>query len=174
MRHILVLHLMFFVFSYRRPLHFLIAGACPLFTVITCCCLQFSSLGRLLFRIPTHFMMPIYSVHTSAQLDALYPTLRDLYINNEMINVCKMYHTEENCNEGTDFALSGRHRNLHIIFLNASLEPTMRFIINYLIHKYPADDEDADDANNFVDCIMMCPGCGTRFSDQNIRISRSS
>ena len=83
MRHILVLHLMLFVLSYRRPLHFLIAGACPLFTVITCCCLQFSSLGRLLFCIPKHFKMPIYSVRTSSQLDTLYPTLRDLFINNE-------------------------------------------------------------------------------------------
>ena len=91
-----------------------------------------------------------------------------------MINVYKMYHTEENCNEGTDYALSGRHPNLHLIFVNACLGPAMRFIINFLIHKYPADDEDADDANNFVDCIMMCPGCGTRFSDQNIRICRSS
>ena len=116
--------------------------------------------------------MPIYSVHTASQLDALYPTLRDLYINNEMLNVCKMYHTEENCNEGTDFALSGRHPNLHIIFLNASLEPTMRIIISYLIQKYPS--EDADDPNNFVNCILMCPGCGTRFSDQHIRNCRSS
>ena len=165
---------MLFVLSYRRPLHFLIAGACPLFTVITCCCLQFSSLGRLLFRIPTHFMMPIYSVRTSSDLDALYPTLRQLYINNEMINICKMYHREEICNEGAHFALSGRHPNLHIIYVNAWLGPAMRSIINYLIHKYPGDDEDADDENNFVDCIMMCPACGKRFADQNIRIFRSS
>ena len=80
--------------------------------------------------------MPKYSIHTAAELDAFYPTLKDLFINNEMLNVCKMYPTEENCNAGTDLALSGRHPNLHIIFLNANLEPIMRIIVDYLIQKH--------------------------------------
>ena len=119
-------------------------------------------------------MMPIYSVHTEAQLNALYPTLRGLYIDNEMINVYKKYHTEENCNEDSDFVLSGQHRNIHVIFINASLEATMRIIINHLIQKYPSDEEDADEPNNFIECIMMCPACGTPFFDQHIRNCRSA
>ena len=95
-------------------------------------------------------MMPIYSVHTEAQLDALHPTLRELYIDNEMINVCKLYHTEENCNEDSDFVLSGQHRNVHVIFINAFLEAKMRIIINRLIQQYPSDEEDADEPNNFI------------------------
>ena len=119
-------------------------------------------------------MMPIYSVHTEAQLDALHPKLRRLYIDNEMINVCKMYHTEEHCNENSDLVLSGRHQNMHVIFLNAFLEDKMRIIINRLIQQYPSDEEDADEPNNFIECIMMCPGCGTPFFDQHIRNCRSA
>ena len=119
-------------------------------------------------------MMPIYSVHTEAELDALHPKLRRLYIDNEMINVCKMYHTEEHCNENSDFVLSGRHQNMHVIFLNAFLEGKMRIIINRLIQQYPSDEEDADEPNNFIECIMMCPACGTPFFDQHIRNCRSA
>ena len=59
----------------------------------------------------------------AAGLEAFHPTLKKLFLNNKMLNVCKLNHTEENCNMGTDLALSGRHPNLHIIFLNANLGP---------------------------------------------------
>ena len=118
--------------------------------------------------------MPLCLVRTASELQSLFPTLRQLYLNNDMINICKMYHREQVCNERAQFALCGRHPNLHIIYVNDWLGHAMRFIINYLIEKYPGDDEDPDDENNFVDCIMMCPACGTRFADKNIRFFRSS
>ena len=116
--------------------------------------------------------MPKYSIYTAEGLAAFYPTLKELFIENEMLNVCKLNHTEENCLMGTDLALSGRHPNLHIIFLNTSLEPILRIVVNHLIQHYPS--EDPEDPNNFVSCILMCPGCGKRFADQHNRNCRSS
>ena len=116
--------------------------------------------------------MPKYSIHTAVGMEAFYPTLKELFIDNEMLHVCKMNHTEENCRMGTGLALSGLNPNLHVIFLNADLEPTMRNIVNYLIQHYPS--EDPEDPNNFVNCILMCPGCGKRFADQHNRNCRSS
>ena len=119
-------------------------------------------------------MMPIYSVHTEAQLDDLHPTLTELYIDNAMINVCNLHHSEENCREDSNYVLSGQHPHLHVIFINAILEAKMRNIINQLIQQYPLEEEDEDEPNNHIQCIMMCPGCGTPFSHQHIRNCRSA
>ena len=118
-------------------------------------------------------MMPIYCVHTEAQLDDLHPTLTELYIDNAMINVCKLHHSEENCDEDSNYVLSGQHPNMHVILINSFLEAKMRIIINQLIQQYPLE-EDEDEPNNYIQCIMMCPGCGTPFSHQQIRNCRSA
>ena len=111
-------------------------------------------------------MMPIYIVHTEAQLDDLHPTLTQLYIDNAMINVCKLHHGEENCSEHSNMVHSGQHPNMTIIFINAFLEANIRIMINQLINQYPLEEEDEEEPNNYIQCIMMCPVCGTPFSHQ--------
>ena len=110
--------------------------------------------------------MPKYSIYTAEGLVAFHPTLKELFIENEMLNVCKLNHNEENCHMGTNLALSGRHPNLHLIFLNTSLEPIMRNVVKHLIQLYPS--EDPEDPHNFANCILMCPGVSCNILDQTM------
>ena len=116
--------------------------------------------------------MPKYTIYTVEELVEFYPILKKLFLEDEMINVCKLNHQEENCKEDSSPALSSSHPLLHLIFLHQALEPIMRQVLEHLIQLYPA--EDPDDPHNFPNCILMCPGCGRRFSDQSNRSSRLS
>ena len=77
----------------------------------------------------------------------------------------KMNHGEENCSEHSNMVHSGQHPNMTIIFINAFLEASIRIMINQLINQYPLE-EDEEEPNNYIQCIMMCPVCGTPFSHQ--------
>ena len=116
--------------------------------------------------------MPKYIICTIEELVELYPTLKELFIEDEMINVCKLNHHEENCQEDSGLVLSGFHPLLHLVFLHPTLEPIMRQVMDHLIQLYPS--EDPEDPHNFSNCILMCPGCGRRFSDQSNRSGRLS
>ena len=116
--------------------------------------------------------MPKYTICTVEGLVEFYPILKELFLEDEMINVLKLNHQEENCREDSGPVLNGSHPLLHPIFLHQALEPIMRQVIEHLIRLYPAEDPDAP--HNFPNCILMCPGCGWRFSDQPNRGSRLS
>ena len=77
--------------------------------------------------------MPKYIIYTIEELVDFYPTLKKLFIEDEMINVCKLNHQEENCQKDSDLVLSGLHPLLHLIFLNPALEPIMRQVMDHLI-----------------------------------------
>ena len=117
-------------------------------------------------------MMPKYTIYTAEGLVAFYPTLRKLFIEDEMLNICKLNHHEENCHMDTKVVLSGRHPHLHLIFLNPSLEPIIRNVVKHLIQLHPSGDP--EDPHNFANCILMYPGYGKRFTDQPNRNCRSS
>ena len=116
--------------------------------------------------------MPNYHICTEKDLVDFYPILRTLFIDDEMLNIIKINHTEENCRAGSESVLNGSYSLLHLIYLHPALEPLMRQVIVYLIRHYPA--EDPNDPHNFPNCILMCPFCGRRFQDQPNRSSRAS
>ena len=116
--------------------------------------------------------MPNYTICTEDELVDFFPTLKALFIDDEMLNIIKLNHTEENCRAGSGPVLNGSHPLLHLVFLHPALEPIMRQVIVHLISLYPA--EDPNDPHNFPNCILMCPTCGRRFVDQPNRSSRES
>ena len=116
--------------------------------------------------------MPNYHLYTEGDLNNFYPILKALFIDYEMLNIIKLNHSEENCQEGSGPVLNGSYPLLHLIYLHPALEPLMRQVIVHLISLYPA--EDPNDPHNFPNCILMCPTCGRRFEDQPNRSSRAS
>ena len=116
--------------------------------------------------------MPNYHLCTEKDLVDFYPILRTLFIDDEMLNIIKINHTEENCRAGSGSILNGSCPLLHLIYLHPALESFMRQVIVHLIRLYPA--EDPNDPSNFPNCILMCPTCGRRFEDQANRSSRAS
>ena len=116
--------------------------------------------------------MPNYYICTEEDLAEFYPHLKALFIDDAMLNIIKLNHSEENCRAGSGPVLNGSYPLLHLIYLHPALEPLMRQVIVHLISLYPA--EDPNDPHNFPNCILMCPTCGRRFEDQPNHSSRAS
>ena len=116
--------------------------------------------------------MPVYTICNEEELAEIYPLLKHLFVANEMFNILKINHSEENCSAEAGPVLNGAYPLLHLIYLHPALESFMRQILNHLKQAYPIGDP--NDPRNFPNCLLMCPTCGRRYEDQPNRSSRSS
>ena len=116
--------------------------------------------------------MPTYTICTEEELAEFYPLLKHLFVADEMFNIIKINHSEENCRAGSGPILNGAYSLLHLVHLHPALESFMRQVINHLIRVYPVGDP--NDPRNFPNCLLMCPTCGRRYEDQPNHSSRSS
>ena len=81
--------------------------------------------------------MPICTICTEEDLAEFYPLLKHLFEANEMFNILKLNHSEENCNAGAGPVLNEAYPLLHLIYLHPDLESFIRQILNHLKQVYP-------------------------------------
>ena len=111
--------------------------------------------------------MPVYIIQSNQQLAALIPLLREDYIDNKWIHICKLHHGDINCSEHTRLLQSGQMSTFSIVYIPNCLEQSIQIILNQLIEDFRYDDDnDEDNDNNNLNAMMMCPGCGLPFPEQ--------
>ena len=114
--------------------------------------------------------MPNYFVQNEEDLNAIRPQVEELFAENmAMLNVCKITHGTQQCEQCTTVTQQQQHPNMHIIFISTHLEYNVMAMFLAFMNKYPlewAEDVEDIESNSHIETIMMCPLSGTPFSLQ--------